>query len=136
MLPEQRATSYAHDPALGTVLVHVADESRPSLNGDVPARLLLDAASHLVGIDIAPDSQDRLVVIENQRIVEWTRVDSASALRKHVRSTFKRLRKAGWHPQATSPIADASEAGRPTAAVRPVRLRERRLLRIAEQVLS
>ena len=63
MLPEQRATRYAHDPALGTVLVHVADAGRPNLNGDVPARLLFDAASHLVGIDIAPDSQDRLVVM-------------------------------------------------------------------------
>ena len=30
MLPEQRATSYAHDPALGTVLVHVADAGRPN----------------------------------------------------------------------------------------------------------
>lgn len=63
MLPEQRATSYAHDPALGTVLVHCADGSRPNLIGDVPARLLFDAASHLVGIDIAPDSTDRLVVM-------------------------------------------------------------------------
>lgn len=63
MLPEQRATSYAHDPALGTVLVHCADGPKPALNGDVAARLLLDAASHLVGIDIAPDSPDRLVVM-------------------------------------------------------------------------
>lgn len=63
MLPEQRATSYAHDPALGTVLVHCADGPRPNLNGDVPARLLLDASSHLVGIDLAPDSPDRLVVM-------------------------------------------------------------------------
>ena len=63
MLPEQRATSYAHDPALHTVLVHVADGGRPNLAGDVPARLLLDASNHLVGIDIAPDSQDRLVVM-------------------------------------------------------------------------
>ena len=63
MLPEQRATSYAHDPALHTVLVHVAEGDRPNLTGDVPARLLLDASSHLVGIDIAPDSPDRLVVM-------------------------------------------------------------------------
>jgi hypothetical protein len=63
MLPEHRATSYAHDPALGTVLVHVADGDRPNLNGDVPARLLLDTSNHLVGIDISPDSQDRLVVM-------------------------------------------------------------------------
>lgn len=63
MLPEQRATSYAHDPALGTVLVHCAEASRPNLSGDVPARLLLDAASHLVGIDISPDSPERLVVM-------------------------------------------------------------------------
>lgn len=63
MLPEQRATSYAHDPALGTVLVHSAEASRPNLHGDVAARLLLDAANHLVGIDVAPDGPDRLVVM-------------------------------------------------------------------------
>jgi hypothetical protein len=72
----------------------------------------------------------RLVVIENQQIVEWTRVETASALRKHVRSTFSRLRKAGWRPVART---DASEASHPTVAVRLARPRERRLLRIAEQ---
>jgi hypothetical protein len=63
MLPEQPATSYAHDPALGTVLVHCAEGPRPRLNGDEPARLLLDGTNHLVGIDIAPDSTERLVVM-------------------------------------------------------------------------
>jgi len=64
MLPESRATSYAHDPALGTVLVHAAEGARPNLNGaDVPARLLLDTTSHLVGIDLAPDSPERLIVM-------------------------------------------------------------------------
>jgi len=63
MLPEQSATSYAHDPALGTVLVHCAEGPRPGLQGDVPARLLLDGQSHLVGIDIAPDAPLRLVVM-------------------------------------------------------------------------
>lgn len=62
MLPEQRATSYAHDPALGTVMV-VSEAERSSLHGDVEARLLLDATGHLVGVDVAPETQDRLVVM-------------------------------------------------------------------------
>ena len=96
-------------------------------------RLYRTDATRCQGIVVHGPGGFRLVVIENQRIVEWTRVDTASALRKHVVSTFKRLRRAGWYSQATSPIAGA---GQPTDAVRPVRLRERRLLRIAEQVLS
>lgn len=63
MLPEQRATSYAHDPALGTVVVVSEAGPRPSLHGDMPARLLLDASRHLVGVDVSPDSPDRLVVM-------------------------------------------------------------------------
>lgn len=62
MLPEQRATSYAHDPALGTVIV-VAEGGKQGLHGDVPARLLLDGARHLVGIDVSPDTPSRLVVM-------------------------------------------------------------------------
>jgi len=63
MLPEQRATSYSHDPALGTVVVVSESGPRPALNGDVTGRLLLDQASHLVGVDVAPDSPERLVVM-------------------------------------------------------------------------
>ena len=99
-------------------------------------RLYRTGATRCQGLVVHGPGGFRLVVIENQRIVEWTRVDTASALRKHVRSTFKRLRKAGWQPHPTSPIADGSAASRPTAAVRPARLRERRLLRIAEQMFS
>lgn len=63
MLPEQRATSYAHDPAVGTVLVHCEAGVRPELHGEVAAELLLDAKDHLVGIDLAPGSMSRLVVM-------------------------------------------------------------------------
>ncbi len=63
MLPEQRATSYANDPALGTVVVVVGDTGRPELNGDHEARLLLDGKQHLVGIDVEPASPNRLVVM-------------------------------------------------------------------------
>jgi len=62
MLPEQRATSYAHDPATSTVVV-VTEKSRPTLNGDHPARILLDDKNHLVGIDVVPDSPERLIVM-------------------------------------------------------------------------
>jgi hypothetical protein len=62
MLPEQRATSYAHDPAVHTVIV-VSETSRPSIHGEQPARLLFDDGNHLVGVDVAPDTQDRFVVM-------------------------------------------------------------------------
>lgn len=62
MLPEQRATSYSNDPATSTVIV-VSPPTRPNLHGDLPARLLLDSGSHVVGVDVAPDSPDRIVVM-------------------------------------------------------------------------
>jgi hypothetical protein len=63
MLPETRATSYAHDPALGTIAIYSQPGSRPELHGDLPARLLLDGKGHLVGVDVRPDAPDRLVVM-------------------------------------------------------------------------
>lgn len=63
MLPETRATSYAHDPALGTVVVYSQPGARPGLHGDLPARLLLDGKGHLVGVDVSPDTPERLVVM-------------------------------------------------------------------------
>lgn len=62
MLPEQRATSYANDPATSTVVI-VSEPTRPNLHGDLPARLLLDSASHVVGVDVAPDSPERVIVM-------------------------------------------------------------------------
>lgn len=77
MLPEQRATSYANDPSTSTVLI-VSEASRPTLHGDVPARLLLDTSAHVVGVDVAPDSPERLVLMlgphENVTRVEDVRV--------------------------------------------------------------
>ena len=63
MLPETRATSYAHDPALGTVVVYSEPNARPELHGDHPARLLLDDKGHLVGVDVAPETPHRLVLM-------------------------------------------------------------------------
>jgi hypothetical protein len=62
MLPEQRATSYANDPATSTVVI-VTEATRPNLHGELPGRLLLDAASHVVGVDVAPDSPERVIVM-------------------------------------------------------------------------
>lgn len=82
MLPEQRATSYAHDPALGTVVVVCGAGGPNELHGDVPARLLLDDARHLVGVDLAPDKPERLVVMlgphESVTRTEEARVQVAS----------------------------------------------------------
>lgn len=62
MLPEQRATSYANDPSTSTVVI-VSPPNRPNLDGDHPARLLLDAENHVVGVDVAPDSKERVVIM-------------------------------------------------------------------------
>lgn len=62
MLPEQRATSYARDPSTSTVVI-VSPPTGPGLAGEHPARLLLDAKSHVVGVDVAPDSPNRVVVM-------------------------------------------------------------------------
>jgi hypothetical protein len=62
MLPEQSATSYSNDPATSTVII-VSESTRPKLHGEVPARLLLDARSHVVGVDVAPDTPERVVVM-------------------------------------------------------------------------
>lgn len=63
MLPETKATSYAKDPALGTVVVYSEAGARPELSGEIEARLLLDGRRHLVGIDVTPDTEHRLVVM-------------------------------------------------------------------------
>ncbi|MBS2019485.1 MAG: hypothetical protein JST00_41870 [Deltaproteobacteria bacterium] len=63
MLPDKKATSYANDPALGTVVVCCEAGAQPGLSGEHAAQLLLDTKGHLVGIDVEPDSQHRLVVM-------------------------------------------------------------------------
>jgi hypothetical protein len=62
MLPEQRATSYAHDPASSTVVI-VSPATIANLSGEQPARLLLDAESHVVGVDVATDTPSRVVIM-------------------------------------------------------------------------
>lgn len=62
MLPEQRATSYSNDPASATVVV-VSPATAANLSGEHPARLLLDTASHVVGIDVSPDTPSRVVIM-------------------------------------------------------------------------
>ena len=49
MLPDKKATSYAHDPALGTVVVCCEAGAQPGLAGEHDAQLLLDTKGHLVG---------------------------------------------------------------------------------------
>lgn len=62
MLPEQRASSYANDPATSTVVI-ISPPNRPNLSGDQPARLLLDDGNHVVGVDVATDSKERVVIM-------------------------------------------------------------------------
>lgn len=82
MLPEQKATSYAHDPAMGTVVVVCETGPRSPLHGEMDGRLLLDKAEHLVGIDVAPDTPDRLVMM----LGPHEAVDHVETARVHVES--------------------------------------------------
>jgi len=86
MLPEQRATSYSHDPATATVLI-VAETPREGLHGDLPGRLLLDAENHVVGVDVAPDSPQRVVVM----LGPHENVARAEDVRVHVEGATVRL---------------------------------------------
>ena len=76
MLPEKMATSYANDPALGTVVVYSEAGARPELSGEQDGRLLLDAKGHLVGMDVAPDTQNRLIVMLGPHEAVATQVDA------------------------------------------------------------
>lgn len=87
MLPEQPASSYSHDPATSTVVI-VTEATRPNLHGDLPARLLLDASSHVVGLDVVPDSPERVVVM----LGPHERVSRTEEVRVHIEhggSSFK-----------------------------------------------
>jgi hypothetical protein len=84
-LPEVRATSYANDASTSTVII--VAESRPNLHGDLPARLLLDAGSHVVGIDVAPDSQERVVVM----LGPHEKVSRTEDVRAHVEGSSVRI---------------------------------------------
>lgn len=74
----------------------------------------------------------RLVVIENQQIVEWTCVPTASALRAHVRATVKKRCQEGWRVQHTRVPEDGMP---PATRVRRSRRSPGRnaLLTLAEQ---
>ena len=75
------------------------------------------------GIVVQSAEAFRLVVVEDQRIVEWTKFGSAGALRQHLRSARKSRLRAGWHDLA-----------RPTLDGPPSRssCQSRGLLRVAE----
>jgi hypothetical protein len=102
MLPEQRATSYAHDPALGTVVIVSAAGPKPELHGEQPARLLLDASGHLVGVDVAPDHPHRLVVMLGAH-ESVTRVEEA---RVHVEGGGRMLTLHGGAARLVAPGAN------------------------------
>jgi hypothetical protein len=73
------------------------------------------------GIVVQGPEAFRLVIVEGQRIVEWTKFATASAVRQQVRIALQRRRKAGW-----------IDASGPVASTRPSRRRHRGLLRISE----
>jgi hypothetical protein len=101
MLPEQRATSYANDPSTSTVLI-ISEPTRPSLHGDVPARLLLDGASHVVGVDVAPDSPERVIVM----LGPHERVARTEDVRVHVEGGGGTVRLQGHAAKLVTPGAN------------------------------
>jgi hypothetical protein len=102
-----------------------------SLQSVTAWRLTRSGAATCQGIVVHGPGGFRLVVIQDQQIVEWTRVGTAAALREHVRTTVRKLRQAGW--RATGPIAGSSPSVR--GARRAGCSAERHgLLTIAEQV--
>ena len=48
----------------------------------------------------------RVVVIEDQQIVEWTRCQNVFALREHVRAAFRTRLRAGWAVRTSRIEAD------------------------------
>ena len=100
MLPEQPATSYANDAATSTVII-VSEPTRPKLHGDVAARLLLDAGRHVVGVDVAPDSPERLVVM----LGPHERVARVEDVRVHVEGGGGTVRLQGHAAKLVAPGA-------------------------------
>lgn len=102
MLPETRATSYAHDPSLGTVVVFAPAGSRPELHGELPATLLLDAKGHLVGLDVAPERPERLIVM----LGPHESVASSTAARVHVEGGGQKVTLHGSAAKRVTPGAN------------------------------
>jgi hypothetical protein len=102
MLPETRATSYAHDPALGTVVLYSQPGARPELHGELPARLLLDGKGHLVGVDVAPDRPERLVVMLGSHEVVTTTKDA----RVHIEGGGQKVTLTGSAARLVTPGAN------------------------------
>ncbi len=101
MLPEQPASSYANDPSTATVVI-VTEPTRPNLHGDLPARLLLDASSHVVGLDVAPDSPERIVVM----LGPHEKVSRTEEVRVHIEHGGSAFRLQGHAAKLVAPGAN------------------------------
>lgn len=101
MLPEQHATSYANDPSSSTVVI-VTEATRPGLHGELDARLLLDAASHVVGLDVAPDRPERVVVM----LGPHEKVARVEDVRVHVEGGGGTIRVQGYAAKLVTPGAN------------------------------
>lgn len=101
MLPEQSASSYANDPSTATVVI-VTEPTRPNLHGELPARLLLDATQHIVGLDVVPDSPERVVVM----LGPHERVSRMEEVRVHVEHGGGSLRLQGYAAKLVAPGAN------------------------------
>lgn len=101
MLPEQPASSYANDPATATVVI-VTEPTRPNLHGDLPARLLLDGSNHVVGLDVAPDSPERVIVM----LGPHEKVSRTEEVRVHIEHGGSSFRLQGHAAKLVAPGAN------------------------------
>ncbi len=101
MLPEQSASSYANDPSTATVVI-VTEPTRPNLHGDLPARLLLDSAQHIVGLDVMPDSPERIIVM----LGPHEKVSRTEEVRVHIEHGGSSFRLQGHAAKLVAPGAN------------------------------
>jgi hypothetical protein len=70
----------------------------------VSAWRLTRAGSHCEGLVVHGPEGFRLVVIEDQQIVEWTRLTSVVQFRAHVRAALRKRQRVGWVVQTGKTI--------------------------------
>ncbi len=101
MLPEQPASSYSNDSASSTVII-VSAPTRPNLHGELEARLLLDGGNHVVGVDVAPSSPERVIVM----LGPHEKVSRTEEVRVHIEGNGGTIRIQGHAAKLIAPGAN------------------------------
>jgi hypothetical protein len=77
MLPEQKVVALVYEPKTDTLKLETAPKL--SLNGALTCQALLDSAGNLVGVDVEPHANERVVLM----IGEHENVSAQSPVRAH-----------------------------------------------------